>query len=380
MSVQVSKRSATISAILALGFALIVFMFPHVVTAQNALTDQVMTSIETQPDRPFSLRNGSFIVAPIPFADPTLGTGLVAVVGYLFQSDSGSDTSNIGFGYMKSSTGSTGYGFSTKLFMDNNRWQFGFTVGSVDLFYDYYLLGTPIPIRQTGDLLRLSGAYGVTREFALGVDLRYIRSSIKPQFGFSGIIPDAISDVGKLAILNAGLTLDWDRRDDSIYPTSGTNLAIDASRGIIVEGFSEDYSKSVVTFDAFKTVLGNNVIATRVAACAVSDAAPFYDSCSLGGVDNFRGFPVSQFIDKRLLSFQAAWRGQISKRFGYSIFAGAGNVGGSFDSAMQDDFKYATGIGGRYRISKKFPVTFSVDGTVNNFGEKIVYVYIGQRF
>jgi hypothetical protein len=38
------------------------------------------------------------------------------------------------------------------------------------------------------------------------------------------------------------------------------------------------------------------------------------------------------------------------------------------------------GLGARLRVSKKFPVDFSVDVAVNREDEATTYVYLGQRF
>lgn len=361
-------------------FALVCFVFLLLIalpaTAQDTLSDAMVRNMEIQPDTAFGLRNGSVIVAPIPIVDPTIGNGLVVVAGYLFHADEGSNTSYFGLGAMKTDGGSQGYGLSGKIFLDSNRWQFGITAGRVELAYDLFLLGVPIPIEQSGKLVKLSGAYGLTPDFAIGVDLRYIDSKLN----LKGQPPNALTSLLDLEILNVGLTADWDRRDDSIYPMKGTNLSFKYSRGLIIEGLIGDYDKASLTFDTYATVFGDNVIATRSAVCAASISSPFFDSCALGGVDSFRGFPVTQYIGKRLLSFQAAWRGQLGNRFGYSIFGGIGSVGPEFDDVLDGEYQLAAGLGARYRLSEKFPLTFSLDVTINNENEKLFYVYIGQRF
>lgn len=348
--------------------------FPAV--SQDSVSAALVNKISFEPEATFGFRNGSLIAAPIPIADPTIGNGLVGVVGYLFNTDEHSDASYLGFGVLKTDGGSLGYGISGQIFLDSNRWKFGLTAGRVDMYYDLFVLGIPVPINQTGELANITAAYGLTSNFSIGTDVRYINTDIDPATPLPPIFDDFLS----LEILNIGLTVDWDRRDDTIYPTSGTNLSFIASRGYILQGQAHDYEKAIVKFDAYTPVYGDNVIALRAAVCASSPDAPFFDSCALGSVDSFRGFPVTQFIDRRLLSFQAAWRGKFSKRFGYSIFGGVGAVGSSFSSSMLDDLKSAIGVGGRYQLSKKFPLTFSIDATLNDDGDKLLYVYLGQRF
>ncbi|MGR3615552.1 MAG: hypothetical protein ACU0BB_05885 [Paracoccaceae bacterium] len=70
----------------------------------------------------YGLNNGSFIVAPVPFSDPTIGSGLALGLGYLFQDDKNSNTSVLGFGGLRSENGSQAYGLIANLALNNNRW------------------------------------------------------------------------------------------------------------------------------------------------------------------------------------------------------------------------------------------------------------------
>ncbi len=40
----------------------------------------------------------------------------------------------------------------------------------------------------------------------------------------------------------------------------------------------------------------------------------------------------------------------------------------------------AVGLGLRYRVSKKFPVDFAVDGSLSDEGDSLLYISVGQRF
>lgn len=120
------------------------------------------------------------------------------------------------------------------------------------------------------------------------------------------------------------------------------------------------------------------MIASRAAVCHATDAAPFFDACSLGGVDSFRGFNATQILNKRSMSTQLELRQSLSDRIGAVLFAGIGAAGPTFDNLNQSGA--AGGFGLRYRVSKKFPVDFSVDGSWNDEHEGLLYISIGQRF
>lgn len=348
--------------------------------AQESLSSQVVGNLDIEPEAPFGFANGSVIVAPIPLSDPTLGTGLVVAGGYLFNADAESNSSYFGLGALRTDTGSIGYGFSSKIYLDSNRWQFGISGGYVDLNYDLFVLGVPIPLNQKGSLVQANFAYGITKEFSLGVDARYLETKIAPAGTQPGSLPAQIFKALDTEILNLGVTANLDRRDDTIYPTSGTFTSLNLKHGEVLSGLADNYQKANFTLNGYKQVFGKNVIAAKFSACAASDGAPFYDSCGLGGSDSFRGFPSTEFIDRNLLSIQAAWRGSLNQRFGYAVFAGAGAVGSSFGNVVSGPVNTAAGVGGRFRLSKKFPLDFSLDGTVNDQGETLYYLYIGQRF
>ncbi|WP_170464933.1 hypothetical protein [Ruegeria arenilitoris] len=93
-----------------------------------------------------------------------------------------------------------------------------------------------------------------------------------------------------------------------------------------------------------------------------------------------RGFPVTQFLDLRSASLQVEYRRQIWRRFGAAVFAGVGQTGDSFSNLSSGGTHSAYGVGGRYRVSKKFPIDFSVDWARNNKGDDQLYIYVGQRF
>jgi len=116
----------------------------------------------------------------------------------------------------------------------------------------------------------------------------------------------------------------------------------------------------------------------RLVGCSAPGRVPFYDLCSLGGTDAFRGYNITQFLDNALVSAQVEYRKRLGKRIGVVAFGGVGAVGDAFDTL--DDVGSAVGLGLRYRVSQKFPVDFAVDGSVSEGGDGLLYISVGQRF
>lgn len=346
--------------------------------------DSLDKQFETIPDiarkSEFGLRHGSVVLAPIPFSSPTIGSGLMLGVGYLFTTDPGSKPSVLGIGGLRSDNGSRGAGILINLAFDNNRWLFESIFARADVRYDLFTPAGKLPIRQDGVLARMSLAYGVTPELSFGAGLRYLDTTITPAVPGLPPIPPPFDQFLDVEIASVGLIAGWDRRDDTIYPTRGSNLHVEAYHNVSLSGLVQDYDKAYLTYTHYFKLGQSGVVAARAATCAASAQTPFFDQCGLGTTDAFRGFSATQFIDQRSASLQVEYRHQFTRHLGAVVFGGVGQVGPRFDDLDLGGTHSAAGIGVRYRVSKQFPLDFSVDVSRNNLGENLLYIYVGQRF
>jgi outer membrane translocation and assembly module TamA len=170
----------------------------------------------------------------------------------------------------------------------------------------------------------------------------------------------------------------YSRVYDKIYPTSGFSLAFSSIYHEPSGRFADGYVKSILTYDRYVPTSETGVVAVRLVGCAAPGRVPFYDLCSLGGTDAFRGYTITQFLDNALASGQVEYRKRLGKRIGVVAFAGVGAVGDGLDTL--NDVGAAAGLGLRYRVSKKFPVDFAVDGSISEEGDSLLYISVGQRF
>ena len=350
-------------------------------TAAQGLFDRHAADVDhAAPEASYGIAQGAFVAVPIPFSNPVIGSGLALGAGYLFSADAGSKPSVLGLGAFRTDNGSEGYGATINLALDRNRWLFTSFFGTANLNYDLYTGLGRLPLRQKGDLARLGLSYGVTPDLSFGATLRYLRSRVGLNGpALPGLLDGIVGDLD-LQLLNLGVVAQWDRRDDTVYPTSGSNLAFNADHGTTISGFARDYQKAYATFDLYRPQGASGVFAGRLALCAASRGTPFFDLCSLGGTDNFRGFAATEYLDRRLASVQVAYRHQFGNRIGGAAFAGAGWTGNSVDTLTGDGPHVAGGLGLRYRVSQKYPVDLSIDGTINDQDETQLYIYVGQRF
>lgn len=356
------------------------FIVSSQVQASGVVDAQVDDFDDVQKEETVGVREGSVVVAPIPFSNPTIGSGLVLGAGYLFNIDEGSDPSLLGLAALRSDNGSEGYGLAANFYFDNNHWQIETLFANAQINYDLYTPTAPLPISQSGILARASLSYGFTQDASVGMSLRYLNTDINPASPGLPPIPPPFDQFLNVEIANIGLVGKWDTRDDTIYPTNGFIVEGEVTQGYTLAGLTDDYGKGWINFTHYMQPFQRAVIATRLSTCAVSTTTPFFDQCSLGGTDGFRGFSATQFLDFRSLSAQVEFRRQFTDRLGAIAFAGVGMVGPQFNELKIGGTHSSYGLGARYRVSKKFLVDFSIDYSRNSEREDQLYIYVGQRF
>ncbi len=348
--------------------------------SDGIIDSSVRPAAQTHESSSTGFGNGSFVVAPIPFSNPTIGSGLALGLGYLFQMDATSKPSVIGVAGLRSDNGSMAAGVAGNIYFRENRWILSLLAAEANVQYDLYTGLGILPIQQEGILGRVSLSYGVTPQLSFGASVRYLDTTISLARPGHPPIPPPYNRFLNVQIANVGLVAEWDTRDDSIYPTGGHLLSFQAAHGIALSGLVQDYQKSYVNFSKYYQPYDRGVIAARASLCAASQETPFFDQCGLGTTDGFRGFSATQFLDFRLASLQLELRHRFTSRIGAVVFGGLGQTGSSFDTLDAGGTHSAYGVGVRYRVSKKFPLDFSVDFSRNNLSEDSIYIYVGQRF
>ena len=111
---------------------------PAPVRANDSIIEQQTGGLDVEDldDTDLGFRNGSLIVAPIPFSNPMIGSGLILGAGYLFQFDPQSDPSVIGLGGLRSDNGSQAVAAAVSLNFNSNRWKMSLGGGTADVKYD----------------------------------------------------------------------------------------------------------------------------------------------------------------------------------------------------------------------------------------------------
>ncbi|WP_317711363.1 BamA/TamA family outer membrane protein [Tropicimonas sp. TH_r6] len=352
---------------------------PQVSTAQFIHDERQAYGFHSADDESESpgFRNGSVLALPIPSNDPNFGAGLLLAVGYLFKADEKSKSSFIAGGAFKTSNGSLGGGVAADLAFASNRWKATVFLGKVEAYYDLDAFRNPIPLRQDGALGVLKLGYGITPDVSVGLGFRYLDTTIRPDG--RRILPREIARDSNMEIASVGVLLEYDTRDDNFYPTAGRNLTFEVYHHDVLSS-TRDYQRAVLKLDAFVPINDGSVLAGRFTACSASETSPYFDSCSIGGTDGFRGFSITENIGDQMISVQGSWRGRLGDRFGYEVFGGAGRI---WDKRFREEgrpVRFAGGVGLRYRLTRKFPIDLGIDGTMNDAGDATTYLRAGQAF
>lgn len=340
--------------------------------------DSTSVLIAQTTDEKFGFRFGSVIMAPIPFENPSLGSGLALGGAYMFKLDGTSDTSTIGAGAFRTSNGSEGYGFGGTVNFGDGRWSVTALGVDATLNYAIYAANARVPIRQNLAGVKLEFGGSVSEHLKLGFGLDYGETTLAVVG--SGPFPGGLLTNRPFEVYRLSLLAEYDARDDTIYPTDGFLAKGRLTKGFINAAGGADYEKGVLSATGYWTVFGNGVLAAHATFCAASSSAPFFDSCGLGAVDGFRGYVATEFIKETLISAQAEYRGRLGKRLGYVVFAGAAVTGDTARDAVDGPLNSAAGAGLRFRLSRSVPVDYAVDVSVNERGESLLYVSVGQRF
>jgi len=137
-------------------------------------------------------KRGAWIFAPIPVLNPTLGSGLILGVGYVFKlkkNDNKSPPSVIGGGGAFTNNGSRGFAIGGRLKFAENKYDFAFGLAKGKLRYDFFGIGIlpgsrerPVRIRQDGQIFFTEFLVNVGKKIFIGPRYQYRKlAATQPQ-------------------------------------------------------------------------------------------------------------------------------------------------------------------------------------------------------
>ncbi|MBP7868191.1 MAG: BamA/TamA family outer membrane protein [Acidobacteria bacterium] len=336
-----------------------------------------------------------FVVAPIPFSNPTTGAGLAVVAGLIYPLRRGDtvsppSTTFVGGAYSRNKT--WGAGIVQQAYLKEDRFRVRLAGGGGRLNWDYY--NDAAGPSGTRDLyLALSqSAWIVSGEFLfrlrphlyLGPTGEYL--SIDTTFRSGQTIPpelqplvDRISNALQAKLAMLGFHLQYDSRSNTFYPKSGRLLDVEGSFYNRRWGSDFDYAIYEAAYNQYHKLGDRQVLAWRVFGRYAAGDPPFFALSSMGRGADLRGYSFGKYNDRLLMDAQVEFRRELWWRLSGVAFAGVGGVGERLSDLDSRGILTSYGCGLRFRLSKTNPLNFRVDLAFTRDGHALI-LGVGEAF
>ena len=329
---------------------------------------------------------GEFVLAPIPISDPAVGSGLGVTAVYTFAKDDPNDASpppTLGAGGFYTSNDSWSGAAMAKLYLKQDRYRlaFGGAVGSLN--YDLFAAGADresVPISQEFEAVVGQFLVGLGRRWYAGLRVTWAAMDVSRQDDGTSPIPVPPRDLDS-TLVEVGLKVERDSRDNVFYPTAGSRLQLFANHNDTGFGSDYTYTKTWLIYSEYFSLSDQLVLAVEGAGCYATDGGPFYSLCMFGSKNLLRGYTVGQYLDRWTLATQAEARWRFAERWIATGFAGVGVVEPARTIADDGtDSLPAAGVGLHWIAAPDNLITVRAEYAIGEGGAHGFYVAIGQAF
>jgi len=334
----------------------------------------------------------------LPFYDPSIEAGIMAIPIYAFYPDENdliSDASTIALPLIYTSNKSLISKLVGDIILNEDTFRIQFETGYTRTYFDLAGVANKKESKEaSADFL-----FNVYKDIYLGAGAVY--KSIK----------NTADDPADQAFLNslgfsdeynndAGyrLSVQWDTREHYYYPYSGFMWKFNYENHAEWLGNDEDaeYSSLFTDFRYFKSVNGNKnrILAAKFVSRYLIDAenapASAYSMYGRQGKEVQRGFQVGKYVASNMANLEVEYRHKFSgtdnEILNKSTLVAIAGAGKSFGKTLNDNEEHfkdgrwlgVIGIGYRYRILPYERLNIKVDLTYNNDGETIIYFGFGE--
>ncbi len=160
----------------------------------------------------------------------------------------------------------------------------------------------------------------------------------------------------------AGLTLNYDTRDNIFYPYNGSYHQFQYVNYSSVTGSEYHYNNYFMDMRRFIRTYRYHVLALQLMMeMNAGQNVPFFQMAQIGGGALLRGYFNGRFYDRHAALMQAEYRVPVWRRVGVAGFAGAGEVADKINHYSLLCLKPSAGMGLRFRISDKEKVNARLD-------------------
>ena len=330
-------------------------------------------------------QKGSWVLAPIPISNPTLGAGLQAVLLYLHpKTNEGSDIPNTTSGvtgmYTDNKSWAAGAFHDGNWANDTYRYRVFLMAGDFNLkFYgigdDSLFLNRPVGYDMKALVLgsRLLRRVPGTQSWYVGAEYQYMETEIG--FNLSGLTPQ-LPDVSRpIQSAGMGLVALHDSRDDNYYPRHGHLFQFKWSDYGETWGGDYEYSNLTSFYNQYMPLASDTTLALRANLQHNNGDAPFF---ALPFLD-MRGFSRDRYRDQNTLSLHAEVRHKFLPRWGMVLFSEAGWHAEKTSTLIKGDAITSYGAGLRWQVTEDKAMHFAVDVAYSD-GDAVTYIRVGEKF
>ncbi|MEL7833480.1 BamA/TamA family outer membrane protein [Fodinibius sp. Rm-B-1B1-1] len=173
----------------------------------------------------------------------------------------------------------------------------------------------------------------------------------------------------------------WDRRNSNMTPTENRFVQFSLLGNPSWLGNSRSFT--FYELDARKYIPLSSSVRSVLAIQSLiqlnSGSPPFNDMAMVGGDRINRGYYGGRYRDQNSAQIQGELRQHAIGRFGFTVFAGTGEVWDRFDSFTLRNYKWTAGAGLRFNINKDDPTNVRIDFGVSK--ESVgFYLQFGEAF
>ncbi len=354
-----------------------------------------MANAKVTPNADFSLERalrvqkqekGKWLPVPIPMSNPTLGSGLQAVLLYLHPKKPGDDvdtpTATSGIGGMYTDSDSKIIGVFHDNYFANDKYRLKVLFGAGDLNLDFYGVGSDTTdqigynIKPNISFVQFMRRAPYAKDSYLGIKHLYSNAKISfdsellfpPEWGIPDLEFDSVTS-------SLGFIYNFDNRDDTYFPTSGINGELSFTSDSDKWGSDYRFTRASGTYRHYVSLAEKHVLAIKFALSDVDGDPPFYMLSSLP----LRGFATGRYLDNSSVSGHAEWRYSFAERWGISAFLESGKIGESFNHLPSSNSVTSYGAGFRWQPIASKQLNLGVD-VAQSSDDSAIYLRVGEAF
>ncbi|MFC3196506.1 BamA/TamA family outer membrane protein [Parapedobacter deserti] len=371
---------------------------------QSAKTDFTGVPVGAPPARPESaFLNGPTSkvgIVPIPIISYSPETSFLLGLGMSFifpPKDNGSSAPSRFF-RPSSITPSIAYGFNGQLqtnltvdYFSKSGWHF-FNQASFLHNNRSYFFGLGNGAQKQHSTVYHNNVFSWEGEVTKAIGHRLfagityqVRNDSRLDFDELAALPVPDKRGGFLA--GAGPVLRFDTRNDLFFPTGGyyADLSFKRYGGWLGSDYGySDLKLDYRGFHALPILTEGTTLAVQALYHGIwTGDAPFYQLPYLSADRLLRGIWRNLYIDKQAVALQGELRSNFSNvdpRYGYVVFAGAGDVAPNFFEDYQPGITGVFGVGFRQQVIPKLKLQSRIDLSVTTKGNVGVFGGVGLTF